>query len=1287
MKPLKLTISAFGPYAGKTEIDFEQLGNQGVFLITGDTGAGKTTLFDAITFALFGEASGSVRAADMFRSKYAKEEVPTFVELTFLYHGKIYKVKRNPEYLRPKERGSGLTTQKSEAELTFPDDRQPVTKAMEVTKAVEELLGVDYHQFTQIAMVAQGDFQKLLIAGTAERSEIFRKIFHTRLYQVLQLKLKDEEKIRKAKYDDTRKSMNQYMNDISCEHDLIVGKELQSLKKSKFEGTMEKGLELLACLNETDEKKYQKLSEENKELSKQKDKQVKLLEQVTQRKELQKELDKQQQQLQEMLPKEEQVKKELEITKEYPKKCEELKEQIRVEEEHLKEHEKLKVAEQELVTQLNDVKEHQELQQQKKTKKEELKEKIAKDKVCLETFKDAGEEAERLKNQLQLTTVKKSELEQGKKDLTEIQRCMEQQEKDLEKTNNSLEKNQARYKSLLEQLEKLKNASSEETKANQQFEEIKRLKEQWESSIELLTTTKERITLLQREKEELETTFSLQEKEVQEKIKEKEQIPDSEVKSLQLEQQENEIKAKQKDLQEAKKKLDKLSEKVQEVKEKQEEYKRIVVIRDEQRQKYQRLEQLFLDAQAGLLAKKLTENMPCPVCGSLHHPMPAVAPAEVPEKETLDAIRNTVSQWDSKVEQITTQAKEQCTQAGQQAIEFIEQFFNELAEGLLPEQFLSNQEEYLSKWKELIRGKEQKLEETNQELIQKKKQISKDRKKLENLTEFIEKKQGENQKLQSTLTQKQQELATAEGKKSVQEQQYLKAIQDLIKFVKQQQFSYDMQALSELAEEKESLELLQKNHTSAIKEVVEKLYSDMEQLWEETKEKVKTYLSLEQQEKEVKQILEQEDAKRQTLENELGTLKGRLETLIDTIKIKLKTAFENQQDVAKEFVLKHKVVLSIVSDVIEKLELELTMLKEKIQENNKKLSQKAELEKCIPKQEQQQEQLKTQIQQIALVLERKLTTIEQQKQTIEQLKGKLQGESKEDIEEKLQSFKTQVSNLEKKQQNAEEAYQKCREDIGKLRASIETLEGQKKETGILKEEELLQQKEMLEKRQQNLSKELEECYSILQKNQGIYEKVAEHQKTLLQAEQEYVWLKALSDTANGTIAKKRKIELETYVQMAYFDRILKRANKRLLMMSGNQYELKRQENGENKKEKSGLELNVIDHYNGTERSVKTLSGGESFQASLSLALGLSDEIQASAGGISLDAMFIDEGFGSLDEESLNQAMKALHGLAEGQRMVGIISHVAELKERIDKKILITKSRNSENMGSHAEIVS
>ena len=136
-------------------------------------------------------------------------------------------------------------------------------------------------------------------------------------------------------------------------------------------------------------------------------------------------------------------------------------------------------------------------------------------------------------------------------------------------------------------------------------------------------------------------------------------------------------------------------------------------------------------------------------------------------------------------------------------------------------------------------------------------------------------------------------------------------------------------------------------------------------------------------------------------------------------------------------------------------------------------------------------------------------------------------------------------------------------------------------------------------------------------------------------------------------------------------------------MSGGQYELKRRIEAENNKSQSGLDLDVTDHYNGTERSVKTLSGGESFMASLSLALGLSDEIQSIAGGIRLDTMFVDEGFGSLDADALQQAIKALSDLAEGNRLVGIISHVSELKEKLEKKIIVTKEKSG---GSRVEII-
>ena len=149
MRPLNLTMSAFGPYAGQTTVDFSVLGTSGLYLITGDTGAGKTTIFDAITYALYGEASGESRESSMLRSKYAAPETPTFVELTFLNGGKTYTVRRNPEYTRPKTRGTGTTVQKADAELTMPDGRI-ITKARDVTAAVTDIVGVDREQFAVV---------------------------------------------------------------------------------------------------------------------------------------------------------------------------------------------------------------------------------------------------------------------------------------------------------------------------------------------------------------------------------------------------------------------------------------------------------------------------------------------------------------------------------------------------------------------------------------------------------------------------------------------------------------------------------------------------------------------------------------------------------------------------------------------------------------------------------------------------------------------------------------------------------------------------------------------------------------------------------------------------------------------------------------------------------------------------------------------------------------------------------------------------------------------------------
>ena len=192
MRPLRLTLSAFGPYAAETTLELEKLGKGGLYLVTGDTGAGKTTLFDAITYALYDHSSGGVREGAMLRSQYADPKTPTFVELEFEVKDARYTVRRNPEYPRPKARGEGFTTEKADATLTYADGRPPVTKARDVNAAVLDILGLDYNQFCQIAMIAQGQFTKLLNASTEERSRIFRKLFRTQRYAKLQDRLQEE---------------------------------------------------------------------------------------------------------------------------------------------------------------------------------------------------------------------------------------------------------------------------------------------------------------------------------------------------------------------------------------------------------------------------------------------------------------------------------------------------------------------------------------------------------------------------------------------------------------------------------------------------------------------------------------------------------------------------------------------------------------------------------------------------------------------------------------------------------------------------------------------------------------------------------------------------------------------------------------------------------------------------------------------------------------------------------------------------------------------------------------
>ena len=358
-------------------------------------------------------------------------------------------------------------------------------------------------------------------------------------------------------------------------------------------------------------------------------------------------------------------------------------------------------------------------------------------------------------------------------------------------------------------------------------------------------------------------------------------------------------------------------------------------------------------------------------------------------------------------------------------------------------------------------------------------------------------------------------------------------------------------------------------------------------------------------------------------------------------------------------------------------------LEEQIKAAKKAALRKSEIEELLPEKERRLEADTAD----SVRLEQSLTALRTEKAAVEQrvaaLTKKLSFSSKKAAEDAIDAMNRQRTAIEDAIGKAAESHAECDKTIAGLNAAIKeakkTLE-EKEDCDIDCEKARLNE---LNAVKADAAERKQTVVTRRTANSGALENILKKSDELTQTENKLKWVKALSDTANGTLKGKEKIMLETYVQMTYFDRIIARANTRLMVMSGGRFELRRRDHAANKSSQSGLELNVIDHYNGSERSVNTLSGGETFKASLSLALGLSDEIQSSAGGIRLDTMFVDEGFGSLDEESLQQAVKALVGLTDADRLVGIISHVAELKEKIDRQIVVTKDQSG---GSTARIV-
>lgn len=913
MRPIRIEMSAFGPYAGKQTVEMDRLGTSGIYLITGDTGAGKTTIFDAIVFALYGTSSSDRRSGDMLRSRYAEPDTPTEVKLVFAYRNREYEIRRNPTYQRPKLRGEGMTQENASAELRLPGG-EILTRTGEVDEKIREILGMTRDQFMQIAMIAQGDFLKLLLAKTEERRKIFSSIFRTGRYARLEERLKQEARQARKTYDDL-------VREIGFEQErarLPEGTDRSGLRDEEYLQEIEKFRDEAGKRLKEGEKKQELLRGELDTLAAR----ILAAEEQEKRKKALEETRKQWANFQAVA---DQRKQELEAARIREPEAKEKEARLHVEQDRLQQYDRL-----------------EELKQQKT-------------------------EAEK----------KRDSDEAARKKLEEDRKALAQQIQDCRQKIKEKEALAGKAAALSGEKERLRSQGAE-------YNELKTLLEAYE---------------------------------------------------------------------EASEKWSRAAAIYQAACGKEQEFGEF----------YRRQHRAFLDDQAGILAAELAENQPCPVCGSLHHPSPAMKTDDAPTRETVEQSQK---RWE--------ESKTAMDEAGRKAA--------------------------------ALRGTRD-----------------------SSLRHMEEKANGLNMP-------------------------------------------------TEPATLKETLMEEQKRFRSKWKEVTEALAAS-------------------EAAAEAKVVLDE----------------------------KLETLQKKQED---------------DDEAYRKLELESARLQEQIENLTKNY---ADLKETLPYPDRESAR------NAVTLLEQKIREIREAIQSAE--------ENEKAAARRIQEAEGRMDELQKQIREGESA---------EAMTSVELAENQKKK----KEEQLRLQAEA---REDNL---------IWETNSAAADSIRKLSGEREQAARKYSMLQNLADTANGNLSGKQRLQLETYVQQQLFDRILVRANTRFRVMSGGQYDLVRRKEYQ-KNQQSGLDLDVVDHYNGTTRSVSTLSGGESFLASLSLALGLSDEIQESAGGVQLDALFVDEGFGSLDEETLDQAMKAIQTLAEdGGRIVGIISHVTELQNRIDRQLLVRKMKSG---GSTATI--
>lgn len=1041
MKIQKLVLTAFGPYALRQELDFEKnLQDKNMFVITGNTGAGKTTIFDAIIFALYGDASGSDREAKSLRSDFADPQTPTEVELWFSLRDKEYYVKRTPAYIKPKQRGEGFVENKPSAEIKLSKDKT-ITGVSQVTKEVENILGITKEQFKQLVMIPQGEFKKLLNAKSEEKEDIFRKIFGTEIFQSIQNQIKQQaNKLERGIKEVQRDRINK-IKSFSCK---------------------EKDEELFRIIN-ADEPNIELIMRSFKEfIAADKEEQNKLGVKIEEKSAI---IDK--------------ISNEIALGEANNKKFDNL-----------------------------------------------------------EKYK---EELDKLNEQAGEFDNKRLQVNRGKKALT----VRGYEDKYIEKHNNfkkldseikdiekKIEISKESYEKAEQQFNKQKGREEERNQLIKDIDENQRLKEKvsaYETNKSNVETLEKKVNGLNERIKEIGIITCENDKKIELTNNELEEIKKAK-------EEKGNLEIKQINCSNKKDKLKKLASNIDlwinengKYKKARSNFEEIDKRFKAAKGKFELLEDTFRRNQAGILARGLQEGMPCPVCGSIHHPKLAqLENSEITEdavknsKEALEQVRGERDKNLNELTEINSSLKS-----------IKDNSIDSLVKELLNKEDAFDVMDIRAEVNELVINNDSILLELKSKIQSLSNMINKENEKIQ----FRDDMQKYNEKLRKELESKNEERVQTEGN--------LRAAKNTLEIIKND-FKGEMKTVKEL----DGMILVLSGKLQSIK----RAYEESEKSFNSIKGSLDQEMGRHKTTNEMKEKADEE-------------LKEAIRVFKDSV---LSLGFQGYEDYKAS---------------------------------------------CL-------------------------------------------------TEEKIESINKQINDFNEYLAGVKKLYEASLTEIkGLSRVDLAILKEKLANENINKEA---------------INKEQMVIYSRISNNSSILEACEKYNKDIENDEKKYEVVGKLSNIVNGDNSKK--ISFERYVLASYFEDIIVAANIRFNRMTSGRFELLRKQDIGDMRKGQGLELEVFDNYTGKARDVKTLSGGESFKASLSMALGLADVVQAYSGGIQLDTMFIDEGFGTLDPESLDNAIECLMDLQKDGRLVGIISHVPELKERINARLEVTTTNN----GSMAE---